>query len=216
MYVVNLQALLIMRRTKEDAEKTRSKILKAAVALFAEKGFAQTSLEQIAAAAEVTRGAIYWHFKNKAEIFDALQEQLYQPVTEMILQDLQTDHPEPLMQLQDTCIQLLLDIEADQAKRHGLKLFLATWNYAEELLDHLEKHRAKKDESLNLFSQYFERAQEKGFIHSQADPKTLTLSLRCYMKGIISEHLDDPDNFSMQQQAPTLIHLFFSQWLNSH
>ena len=51
-----------MRRTKEQAEQTRVAILEAAERLFLEKGVAQCSLEQIARAAGVTRGAVYWHF----------------------------------------------------------------------------------------------------------------------------------------------------------
>ena len=85
-----------MRRTKADAERTRRAILDEAVRLFAEKGVSETSLEEIARAANVTRGAIYWHFKNKMEIFDALHERLYQPLSEMILQDMQMAHPFPL------------------------------------------------------------------------------------------------------------------------
>ena len=53
-----------MKRTKDEAEQTKAGILDAAVELFAEKGFANTSLTEIAKKAEVTRGAIYWHFKN--------------------------------------------------------------------------------------------------------------------------------------------------------
>lgn len=67
MYVVNL-AENTMRRTKEDAELTKQTILKAAVDVFTERGVAKASLEEIARKADVTRGAVYWHFKNKMEI----------------------------------------------------------------------------------------------------------------------------------------------------
>ena len=57
-----------MRRTKEEAENTRTAILTAAELLFLKKGVSHTSLEQIARQAGVTRGAVYWHFQNKAQI----------------------------------------------------------------------------------------------------------------------------------------------------
>ncbi|MCR5084834.1 MAG: TetR family transcriptional regulator [Succinivibrionaceae bacterium] len=60
------------RRSKEEAERTRERILEAAQRLFAEKGIEKTSLSGIADAAGVTRGAIYWHFKDKAELTSAL------------------------------------------------------------------------------------------------------------------------------------------------
>ncbi|WP_165679178.1 TetR family transcriptional regulator, partial [Metapseudomonas otitidis] len=65
-----------MRRTKEEAEKTRADILAAAELLFLENGVAHTSLEQIARAAGVTRGAVYWHFQNKAHLFHEMLNQV--------------------------------------------------------------------------------------------------------------------------------------------
>lgn len=59
-----------MRKTKEDAELTRQHLLEAAFQLFGENGYDRTSLEQICQLAQVTRGAAYWHFKNKYEIFE--------------------------------------------------------------------------------------------------------------------------------------------------
>ena len=65
-----------MRRTKAEAEaeQTRHDILKAALILFDEQGYVQTSLSDIARKAEVTRGAIYWHFDNKEQIVAALAQ----------------------------------------------------------------------------------------------------------------------------------------------
>ena len=57
-----------MRKTKEDAELTKQNLLEAAFQLFLENGYDRTSLEQICQLAQVTRGAAYWHFKNKYEI----------------------------------------------------------------------------------------------------------------------------------------------------
>ncbi len=58
-----------MGATKEQAEITRKNLLKAGLKVFSEKGFAASRLEDIAREAGVTRGAIYWHFKNKLELF---------------------------------------------------------------------------------------------------------------------------------------------------
>lgn len=58
-----------MRKTKEQAEQTRQKILNAARKMFFQNGVAKTSLEHIAKEAGVTRGAIYWHFKDKTALF---------------------------------------------------------------------------------------------------------------------------------------------------
>lgn len=73
-----------MRRTKEEAERTRCELLAAAERLFLEQGVAHTSLEQIARAAGVTRGALYWHFANKADLFHAMLEQVRLPPEQMV------------------------------------------------------------------------------------------------------------------------------------
>ena len=56
------------RKTKAQALETRHQILDAAIVLFSQQGVSATSLADIATAASVTRGAIYWHFKNKADV----------------------------------------------------------------------------------------------------------------------------------------------------
>ena len=74
----------MVRRTKEEALETRSRILDAAERVFHEKGVAHAGLEDIASAAKVTRGAIYWHFRDKAELFDAMMQRVVLPAEEML------------------------------------------------------------------------------------------------------------------------------------
>ena len=64
------------RRTKDEAEKTRNAILDAAEHVFNEHGVARTSLEEIARAANVTRGAVYWHFKDKIALCEAMLQRV--------------------------------------------------------------------------------------------------------------------------------------------
>ena len=56
------------RRTKEQSEQTRNTLIDTSFRLFCEKGYSKTTLEEIAAASGVTRGALYWHFKGKEDI----------------------------------------------------------------------------------------------------------------------------------------------------
>ena len=60
------------RRTKAEAEKTRQKILKAALDLFVEKGYERATFEDVAERIALTKGAVYWHFKSKPDLFTAL------------------------------------------------------------------------------------------------------------------------------------------------
>ena len=58
-----------MRKSKEDTQLTREKIIESAFESFFVLGYAETSLSLIAENAGMTRGAIYWHFKDKNELY---------------------------------------------------------------------------------------------------------------------------------------------------
>lgn len=61
-----------MRRTKEDAEQTRKAILASAMDMFYEKGYSKTTFDEIAKRINLTKGAVYWYFRNKPDIVAAL------------------------------------------------------------------------------------------------------------------------------------------------
>ena len=71
-----------MRKTKIEAQKTRQHLLDAALEVFWRNGVTRSSLQEIAQEAGVTRGALYWHFKNKEDLFDALFHCYFTPLTE--------------------------------------------------------------------------------------------------------------------------------------
>nr|MBA2542420.1 TetR family transcriptional regulator [Deltaproteobacteria bacterium] len=60
----------------EHADATRAKIVEVARSLFAARGYEAVSLDEIAAAARVTKGAIYHHFANKRDLFRVVYEEL--------------------------------------------------------------------------------------------------------------------------------------------
>ena len=66
-----------MRRTKEEAAITREHLLNAALVSFSARGYSHTTLDDIARQAGTTRGAIHWHFGNKAELYNTLVREGY-------------------------------------------------------------------------------------------------------------------------------------------
>lgn len=201
-----------MRRTKAEAEQTREDILNAATEMFYENGVSKTTLDDIAKAANVTRGAIYWHFKNKLEIFDALHERLHRPLADQIMADMTNDHPEPLAQLQELATKLLIDIQEDPQRRKILTVFLTRCEYAGELETCKARYCSQKKESLGLFSNYFEKAKRMGKLPQEADAELLSLSVSCFMKGLLIEYLDNFETFDMKEKAPAMMALFFKSF----
>ena len=89
------------RKTKEEALKTRQLLLDSAIEQFALRGVSNTTLTDIADAAGVTRGAVYWHFASKSELFNAMwEEQL--PLRDLIHHKLiQIESTNPLLNLRN-------------------------------------------------------------------------------------------------------------------
>jgi AcrR family transcriptional regulator len=65
------------RKTKEESIKTRSLLLEAALDVFSEKSFSEVTLSEIAERVGMTKGALYWHFKNKSDLLSKLIGEIF-------------------------------------------------------------------------------------------------------------------------------------------
>ncbi len=197
------------RRTKEEALETREAILNAALQVFYTKGVTRAGLEEIAEAAGVTRGAVYWHFKNKVDLFEALHATLHQPFMDMIIQDLETDHPEPLRQLEELCTNVLTELAENKTKQQLLSVFILKCEYSGDMEAVLQKQEVQKAKSRGLFDTYFERAKARGHVNPDIAPQSLSTGLWCYLTGIVQEFLRDPDRIKLNEEAGPLMHQYF-------
>ncbi|MHC3472959.1 TetR/AcrR family transcriptional regulator [Streptomyces sp. 7R007] len=78
-----------MGGTMDDSKRqrrgnTRQRIQDVALELFAEQGYEKTSLREIAERLDVTKAALYYHFKTKEEILVSIFEDLSQPISDLI------------------------------------------------------------------------------------------------------------------------------------
>ena len=64
------------RKTKEDALKTRRRILASALSLFVKKGYERTTFTDIASRLGMTKGAVYWHFDSKEKLLVTLLDEM--------------------------------------------------------------------------------------------------------------------------------------------
>ena len=110
-----------MRRTKEESELTRTAILDAAERIFCEQGYAVATIDGVSRAAGVTRGAFYWHFKDKADLLGALYARSLLP-QEQILTTAAEMCSDPLRSLLDAGVASLREFEVDEGKQRMFRI----------------------------------------------------------------------------------------------
>jgi AcrR family transcriptional regulator len=197
------------RKTKEEAQNTRKKILEAALDVFYAKGVGHSSLEDIAEVAGVTRGAVYWHFKNKADIFNELHREIHLSFINRLKDTQERDTQNPLQQLSTLCINSLQNIETDFHKRKFFTVFFLKCDYAGDLAALIPIQDAQRSESLNIIKGFFERAIQQGQITQNFDARILAVSLFCFMGGIIHECLRDSEFIDLKNMTRPMIELYF-------
>lgn len=192
------------RRTKEDALKTRQQLLDSAIELFASRGVGSTTLTDIADAAGVTRGAVYWHFTSKSELFNAIwQEQL--PLSDLIHHQLiAIATGNPLVDLRNRYI-VGLQYIAKNPRQHSLMQIL--YHKCEFNSDMMSECEIRKKIGFNYD---FVRGILQLCICNQILPaetniEIILIVLYSAFSGIIKNWLMEPQLFDLYQQAPLLV-----------
>ncbi|OAT55833.1 TetR family transcriptional repressor [Kluyvera georgiana ATCC 51603] len=192
------------RKTKEEALKTRQMLLDAAIEQFALRGVSNTTLTDIADAAGVTRGAVYWHFSSKSELFNAMwQEQL--PLRDLIHHKLkQIECGNPLLDLRNKFV-LGLQYIAETPRQRALMQIL--YHKCEFNSDMMSEYEIRKKIG---FGYDTVRDILQGCVRNQILPKDTNIEiilivLYSAFSGLIKNWLMAPQQFDLYQQAPLLV-----------
>ncbi len=185
------------RRTKEEAAATRDSILDAAEKLFVEQGVSRTTLQHIATAAGVTRGAIYWHFDDKGALFNAMMERAILPLeAEMQVLD-QVESDDPLVDLRNHMLAVLDRTVNDPGARRVFEI--ATLKV--EFVGEMDAVRQRRQDNLANWKSRAERrirlAIDKGLISRDIDPARVALGLWTMIDGLIRNWMFDPQDFDL-------------------
>lgn len=196
------------RKTKEEAERTRQNILNAAFDVFTCKGFMRTTLCDIASAAGVTRGAIYWHFKDKVDLFVALSEEIEASAAARP-QDIRADLVRSLDDLKEEIIKFLAHFEDNDRYAVFYEMVNYKTEYTHELEPVLERQQAIQRGILDRVKSMFALLKSEGSIRSDLDPGRAALSLVAFVVGLIEIWLSDRVSFCITEMAPILLDDFF-------
>ncbi|APG24784.1 TetR family transcriptional regulator [Syntrophotalea acetylenica] len=192
------------RKTREESEQTRQDILNVALDLFHARGYARTTLEQIARGAGVTRGAIYWHFKDKVDLFLGLKEDVERS-TETRLEDLLLRTVNELSDMRDNLLRLFRCLENDERARKYFELIFFRAEYTEELQPIMDQFRLKLQRLEQKDAEDFARLQQAGIIAARHDGAQIALALRCLVLGLLHTWLINVDEFQIVRKGGELI-----------
>lgn len=196
-----------MRRTKEDAERTRKQIMTAALKLFSRQGYTNTTLEDIARSAGVTRGAVYWHFENKAALYKALIDEANIRGDDVIARAMESGGT-----AKEICKKIMVAqwtlLEEDEDYRDTVRLVLFNTGTAPELDECRRVLLENSTQLMNTIAQYMKAAIEMGELRSDKKPIELTQAFLAYQQGVTVNWLQNPEWFSIKEMAPHLADIF--------
>lgn len=194
------------RKTKAEAEATREQLLDAAEEVFLENGVAATTLEAIARRASLTRGAVYWHFRDKADLFQAMVSRVRPPLSELVEQLEAEGDDDPLEVVRHLCQYGLRRLAEDPRHRRIATILLHRCEHESDGTGFYDKDR---EDFLRLTEQRFAQAAASGRFNPALAPRTATRALHAYMMGLFSQFLRDPDSCDLAGVGDDLIDAFF-------
>ncbi|MEO5693625.1 MAG: TetR family transcriptional regulator [Usitatibacter sp.] len=199
----------MVRRTKEEAQETRSRILDAAERVFYDKGVANSSLEEIAASAEVTRGAIYWHFRDKAELFDAMMQRVVLPVDDMLENSECCGENNPLELLRRTTIDVLLRTTRDARMQRVFDIAYHKCEYVGDAAGVRGRHIASQNNCLNAIEAGFRACVAAGQLPASINPRVAAIGAMSLVSGLIANWVLSPQSFPLKRHAEALVDIYF-------
>ena len=192
------------RKKKEEAQQTRQQLIEAAIGQFATRGVANTTLTDIADAARVTRGAIYWHFTSKSEIFNAIWEQQL-PLRDIIRDRLSlSENDDPLLMLREQFITALQYIALEPRQCALLQILYHKCEFSSDMISESEirKRIGFNDDALRVT---LEGCISRGIISPRMNVDLTLVVFHGFFSGIIKNWLMNNDSFNLYQQAPALV-----------
>lgn len=185
------------RKTKADAQITRDQLLDAAEFLFQERGVSRTSLQQIADQAGLTRGAIYWHFKDKGELFCAMVDRVHLPF-EAIIEQLQQDASHsPLTRLRQIMLRGLSHIQSDAHTRRVFEIVTQKVELVDEIRTVIDRFQECRHAFLTLIEDEIKAAQQNGDLRADMPARMAAITLHSLIDGMIYNWLLDPTDHDL-------------------
>jgi TetR/AcrR family acrAB operon transcriptional repressor len=187
----------LVRRTKEEALATRHRLLDAAELLFQAQGVSRTSLNEIALKAGATRGAIYWHFKDKADLFNAMMERVTLPLEQALQIGVNENASDPLGGLRGAVLHSLRLMTTDAQLRRVFEVATHQVEYVSELQAVRERHFNVRNQCLADITRGLRVAAVNQGVRLAIPAEVAAQGLHALIAGLMQDWLLDTSYFDL-------------------
>ena len=195
----------MVRKTKAEAEATRLQIIDAARAVFHEFGVSRTSLEKVAQVAGVTRGAIYWHFSNKAALFYAVREQIFDELDPVDALLVSPEFANPLDAI-EASMRAFIDVLAEKAVvRQTFEIMSLRCEYVDEFAEVLIEVNKPCQDFLAKLRGVYARAAAEGYLRDGLDAEAMAYDTVTFTTGLFQNWLAAAPADELRGRARALI-----------
>jgi TetR/AcrR family acrAB operon transcriptional repressor len=195
----------MVRKTREAALATREALIDAAERAFRRSGVTRTSLADVAAEAGMTRGAIYWHFRDKVKLLDAMCERTTMPMDAALAEAAGGAPADPLGTLRTLAVDALQRLARDP---HTHAVFEILFHKC-ELTGVLAKRNAERVQSraqcLHGVTQLMRLAVERGQLPADADATLAARLVHGGIVGLMHDWAAASHEYDLAAAAPALV-----------
>lgn len=200
----------MVRKTKEEASRTRQQIIDAARSVFHQHGVARSTLEQVAGSAGLTRGAVYWHFKDKMELFHAMYTDVLDPTSVRVDALLfSTAYADPLDAIQAALKEFFRVLDECPTLRQVLEILMLRCELVDQLADARATIQRPGQEFLAKLEQAYRKAAAHGSLRRGLSPEATALDTWLFVGGLLHALLERrfPDDFCSQIDHTIDLHM---------
>jgi len=187
----------MVRRTKEEAQETRNRLLDAAEVLFQAQGVSQTSLQQIAQQAGATRGAIYWHFKDKAALFNAMMDRVTLPLEAEVARAAAGTGAEPMDEVENQMVEALKLMTTDMQVRRVFDIATHKVEYTHDMESVQQRHLSARNGCVMEFEKAMVADARRTRKRLPIPAPAAAQGLHALISGLIQNWLLDPAAFDL-------------------
>ena len=188
------------RKTNAEAALTRDRIVACARQVFSRDGVTNTSLEHVAREAGVTRGAVYWHFRNKADLFMAVRQQTG---TLLRFSDFKTG--DALRRLETGLHEALRRLAEDKQAQETYEVMLWKCEYVGDFASVRKDLMSAGTLFLTEATELYEEAAREKLIAPELDPRLAAQETFCFYAGMLKLWLADESGQAVRDDILKII-----------